>query len=121
MPDISASNTPSSWCRRSPNYLLGQLRSVRLDESCEDSPMKYAIMSMIRLLGLLSAADRVRFFQKRAMSAHRNRQFLDTHPGFVPPPADLAFDAYSMVDWAAYHDGGLRHARVFADAILSRT
>src|SRR5438876_12028671 len=84
-------------------------------------PMKYAIMSTIRSLGLLGAADNMRFFQKRAMTAHRNRRFLETHPGFVPPPADLAFDAYSMVDWAAYLDGGLRHARVFADVILSRT
>lgn len=91
------------------------------DSSAEDSPMKYAIMSAIRSLGLLSAADRVRFFQKRAMGAHRNRRFLQTHPDFVPPPADLAFDAYGMVDLAAYHEGGLRHARIFADAILSLT
>jgi len=83
--------------------------------------MKYAIMSTIRSLGLLSVADRMRFFQKRAMAAHRNRRFLETYPDFVPPPADLAFDAYGMVDWAAYHEGGLRHARVFADAILSLT
>ena len=85
------------------------------------TPMKYAIMSTIRSLGLLSAADRMRFFQKQAMGANRNRRFLETHPDFVPPPADLAFDAYNMIDWASYHEGGLRHARVFADAIMSRT
>ena len=82
--------------------------------------MKYAIMSAVRALGLLPAADQVKFVQRRVASARGNSRFLAEHPGFVPPPADLAFDAYNAVDWAAYHDGGRRHAEVFADAILQR-
>ena len=82
--------------------------------------MKYAIMSAVRALGLLPAADRIKFVQRRATSARGNSRFLAEHPGFVPPPADLAFDAYNAVDWTAYHDGGRLHAEVFAEAILTR-
>jgi SAM-dependent methyltransferase len=80
--------------------------------------MKYAIMSAVRALGLLPAADQVKFVQRRVASARGNSRFLAEHPDFVPPPADLAFDAYNAVDWAAYHDGGRRHAEVFAASIL---
>lgn len=83
--------------------------------------MKYAIMSAVRALGLLPAADSIKFVQRRAASARGNIRFLAEHPGFVPPPANLAFDAYNTVDWAAYHDGGRLHAEVFAEAILART
>jgi SAM-dependent methyltransferase len=79
--------------------------------------MKYEAIRLIRSLGLLEVADRVRFLQRWAQSAGPNRAFLHAHPDFVVPPADLAFDAYNHVNWAAYYETGLEHARMFAGVI----
>lgn len=79
--------------------------------------MKYQLISLIRSLGLLKAADTVKFWIHRLLRAPRNAAFSRRHPGFRVPPHDLAFDAYNHCDWQAYRDSGLRHAAVFADII----
>lgn len=82
--------------------------------------MKYHILNATRSLGLLPMFDRMAFLRKRAAAARRNRAFIDAHPDFAVPPADLAFDAYNKVDWADYHDLGLVHAGMFARLIRER-
>ncbi|BAV64963.1 class I SAM-dependent methyltransferase [Sphingobium cloacae] len=82
--------------------------------------MKYHIISATRSLGLLPVLDRMTFLHKSAKAARGNRAFLASRPDFAVPPADLAFDAYNKVDWADYHDMGLRHAGLFARLIRER-
>jgi SAM-dependent methyltransferase len=79
--------------------------------------MKYRIIDTTRALGLLPMLDKVTYLRKTAQKARDNRAFLARHPDFAVPPADLAFDAYNKVDWADYHDLGLKHATLFADLI----
>lgn len=83
--------------------------------------MKYAVLSLIRALGLLVLADQVKFLWHRLKVARRNRRFRAAHPTFVVPPADLAFDAYNHADWTKYRDGGVAHARIFAEIIDHET
>jgi SAM-dependent methyltransferase len=79
--------------------------------------MKYQLISLIRSLGLLKAADTVKYWIHRLLLAPRNAAFRRRNPDFRVPPHDLAFDAYNHVDWHAYRDSGLRHAGVFAGII----
>lgn len=83
--------------------------------------MKYRIIDTTRALGLLPMLDKVTYLRKTALKASDNRAFRARHPDFAVPPPDLAFDAYNKVDWADYHDLGLRHATLFADLIRART
>ncbi len=76
--------------------------------------LRFAAIRVIRRAGLLAAADYGRFQLRRWQTAAANRDFLDRHPEFVPPPEDLAFDAYNHVDWHRYHEGGRLHAAFFA-------
>jgi len=88
---------------------LGQHAAARL--------WKYRGITLLRRLGLLAAADRVKLAAARLKSWGRNRRFRRADPDFAVPPSDLAFDAYNTIDWQAYRDGGLAQARAFADLI----
>ncbi len=46
-----------------------------------------------------------------------NANFRSAHPGFVVPPAPLAFDAYGNVNNAAYVASGELHAHMIGDII----
>lgn len=76
--------------------------------------MKFMLVQGVRATGLLKAADTVKYWLGRARSRARNAAFVQRHPDFATPPDELAFDAYNHVDWPAYRDSGLAHARLFA-------
>jgi SAM-dependent methyltransferase len=76
--------------------------------------LKFTLVQAVRSTGMLKPADNVKFWLGRARTHLRNARFTRQHPTFAAPPADLAFDAYNHVDWQAYHDSGLAHARLFA-------
>ncbi len=78
---------------------------------------KYKVLGWIRQLDLLRQADDFKFFIKKLSLASKNREFIAKNPDFPVPPVDLAFDAYNMFDWEEYKKGGLRHAKIFTEAI----
>lgn len=81
--------------------------------------MKRHILAVARASGVLAQADRLMLWRARLSAHRRNRDFLRAHPGFATPPEELAFDAYHHVDWSAYHESGLGHARAYAEVIAS--
>lgn len=81
--------------------------------------MKYRVLGAVRRLGLLPMFDRARFQLRWWGARASNRRFLRRNPGFVPPPAHLAYDAHNNVNWQIYDEIGRAHARVFADAIAA--
>ena len=81
--------------------------------------VKFQVIRLIRRAGLLRAADRCRFEVRRLRTASANRRFLASHPEFVPPPRDLAFDAYNHFLWSEYLAGGKRHAEFFTKIVTS--
>jgi ubiquinone/menaquinone biosynthesis C-methylase UbiE len=46
-----------------------------------------------------------------------NKQFLESHPDFIPPPYHLAYDAYNHTNWKAYNDMGRTHSRLISELI----
>jgi len=47
----------------------------------------------------------------------KNRQFLNEHPEFVPPPYFLSYDAYNHTSWTQYYHLGLSHSRLLKELI----
>lgn len=82
--------------------------------------VKFMLVQGVRSSGLLKPADTVKYWVSRARTHLRNARFTRQHPGFIAPPADLAFDAYNHIDWQAYHDSGLAHARLFARLLAAQ-
>lgn len=76
--------------------------------------LRFQVIRLIRALGLLRLADAMRFQTHRFAVASKNRDFSRRHPGFVPPPASLAYDAYNHANWEVYWKQGLGHATFFA-------
>lgn len=87
----------------------------------ERGGLKYRVIENVRKRGLLRPFDELRFAQRKLQFARSNRRFAHQNVGFALPPPAIAFDAYNMVDWVAYRDGGLKHAQVFADAMLTHS
>lgn len=81
--------------------------------------IKFTLVRIIRIAGLLWAADACKFWLGRLRSAARNRRFEREFPQFATPPRHLAFDALNHVDWPAYRESGERHAALFARVLRS--
>jgi len=80
--------------------------------------IKFQLIRLIRTLGLLKVADNFRFKLRQHDTADANKRFMAENPGFIPPPKDLAFDAYNHFDWSVYTKTGKLHAEFFAKTIL---
>ena len=79
--------------------------------------MRYKILQAVRDGGLLDAWDSLSFAKDRLRSARANRRFMKANPGFMPPPADLAFDAYNNTRLDDYASLGRRQAEGFASLL----
>jgi ubiquinone/menaquinone biosynthesis C-methylase UbiE len=80
-----------------------------------DSPtLRRQGIALLRALGLLPAADEFRFLLNVRQNRKKNREFAASRPSETFPPARLAYDAYSFVDYENYYNGG-RHS---AEAVL---
>jgi len=79
--------------------------------------VRQRIVGLLRKVRLLTLADRAMLVVELVKRGRANRRFLAAHPHFAVPPAALAFDAYNHVDWQAYHDSGMLHARLVADVV----
>lgn len=66
---------------------------------------------------LVHAVDYAKFISGIVRNRPINQRFLAEHPGFVPPPYHLAYDAYNNTNWRAYYDTGRIHAHLIANMI----
>ena len=78
-------------------------------------PARQVVGRILRVSGLLSATDKLRYFASIARLQRRNRKFVSANPGFRLPPKALAFDAYSAPDWAFYKRSGLETAAFLSE------
>ena len=81
--------------------------------------MRSYLLPMAKHLGLIPFLDGLRAHWRAYKIRDTNAQFLNEHRSFVPPPIDLAFDAYKTVDWRSYYESGLIHGGCFAKIIKS--
>lgn len=80
---------------------------------------RFQMIRLIRAFGLLKVADDFRFKLRQYDTAADNKQFIADNPDFIPPPKDLAFDAYNHFNWSTYSKTGQLHSEFFAKTILN--
>jgi len=68
--------------------------------------LRVKIQDSLRKAGLLSLAEKFRYYQKLWSLKKANRNFIHQNPNFKLPPEMLAFDAYSAPDWDFYKRSG---------------
>ena len=78
---------------------------------------KNNIAHYLRKFYLLQFADYLMFVGNVLKNRKPNKFFLADHPGFIPPPAYLAYDAYNHTNWQNYYEMGLRHSTLISDLI----
>jgi SAM-dependent methyltransferase len=68
--------------------------------------LRVKIQDSLRKAGLLSVAEKFRYYQKLWSLRKANKSFIRQNPTFKLPPEALAFDAYSAPDWDFYKRSG---------------
>lgn len=79
--------------------------------------LKQRIVAVARGARLLRPAEALKYLWECYRVRRKNAFFVAQHPGFTPPPPDVAFDAYANTDWTAYDATGREHAGVVAGLI----
>lgn len=75
------------------------------------------IVYYLRKFHLLKFTDHFLFLGNVLKNRKSNQEFLAEYPGFVPPPAHLAYDAYNHTNLRAYYNMGLKHSELISDLI----
>ncbi len=73
---------------------------------------------MLRAIGLLTTAERLRFVVNLFLNYRSNREFAERHPGFAFPPHMVAHDAYSTTSFEFYYTSGLEGATIVRDLVM---
>lgn len=71
----------------------------------------------LRKVHLLQLADHLMFVGNVFKNRKPNQLFLVENPDFIPPPANLSYDAYNHTNLQCYHDMGLRHSELISDLV----
>ncbi|HTI90990.1 MAG TPA: class I SAM-dependent methyltransferase [Puia sp.] len=79
--------------------------------------LRVRIQDLLRKAGLLSLAEKFRYYEKTLSLRKANRTFIARNPDFRLPPEDIAFDAYSAPDWDFYKRSGEGSAVFLAEMI----
>ena len=79
--------------------------------------IRHAVGHVLRRLHLLYFADQLMFSGSLVKTWKANRMFRAAHSDFVPPPLQLAYDAYNHTNWQDYFDTGLSHAALITQLI----
>jgi SAM-dependent methyltransferase len=79
--------------------------------------LKTVASQVLRSAGLFEFADGCRGGFDRIKSHRSRRKFQRENPGFVLPPADLAYDAYGRWNAETYRRQGREHAQYIAGLI----
>ncbi len=74
--------------------------------------MKQELVSTARKLGVLSIAERFRYFTHWLRESPRNREFIKSHTAEAFPPTGALYDAMSSMDYEAYFTSGTKVAKV---------
>jgi SAM-dependent methyltransferase len=77
--------------------------------------LRVKVQTVLRNIGLLFLAEKVRYWWKLALLRKKNRIFKNDFPEFILPPSGLAFDAYSAPDWFFYKISGEGTAKFLKD------
>jgi len=75
-----------------------------------DRSKRNLLMHLLRTFRLLSLGNLARFFLIYLREYSDNRRFRLEHPGFMLPPAWLAFDAYASINNEYYYNLGKSQA-----------
>lgn len=75
------------------------------------------IAQLLRKIHLRQFADNLMYIGNVLANRKSNHLFSAEHPGFIPPPSYLAYDAYNHTNWQDYYETGLSHARLVSDLI----
>jgi SAM-dependent methyltransferase len=78
------------------------------------------IQHLLRQAHLLNLAEYGRYLRSVLQYYRRNEAFITSHPEFVVPPSDLAYDAYSAPYWEYYYRSGMEMAEDLANLMKSR-
>jgi hypothetical protein len=78
---------------------------------------KQHLARIIRRLGLMSWAERLRVGILTVKTRRANRCFCASHDGGPLPPASLMHDPYGMVDYAWYWNTGKNSAHALGEII----
>ena len=68
---------------------------------------KKQIGRFLQKSNLIQLVDTTKLLVSILRNRNKNRQFLNEHPGFVPPPYFLSYDAYNHTNWTQYYHLGL--------------
>ncbi len=72
------------------------------------------IKSFFRKTGLLPIVEKLRYIFSLFTNSSRNRKFIKEHPGFIPPPSQAAYDAYTTIDHSLYFKSGKKEAEIIS-------
>lgn len=72
------------------------------------------LSNLIRAIGLLKAADGIRYRVMQCKERRANAEFRRTHPDFQVPPDYLMYESFQL-NYAKYHAEGLHAARWLRD------
>jgi len=78
---------------------------------------KKQIGRFLQKSNLIQLVDTTKLLVSILRNRNKNRQFLNEHPGFVPPPYFLSYDAYNHTNWTQYYHLGLSHSRLMKELI----
>lgn len=67
--------------------------------------LKAGISTLIRSMGLIYQADRIRYFLLRLIKQRVNKDFVAKHPGVPFPPDYLMYEAFRL-NYEKYYNGG---------------
>ena len=87
-------------------------RSLLLRPPSTMQNLRQRTVVLLRELGLLPAFDELRLWLKVTRNRKRNKTFAASFPTEVFPPARLCDEAYALVDYENYYEGGRRSAEV---------
>jgi len=78
---------------------------------------KQHIVNVLRQLRMLSLVDYLYYLINLKNNRLSNKAFAETHPDFLLPPSELAYDAYGHTNWDAYFHTGKEHAQYISNLI----
>lgn len=79
--------------------------------------MKKLIKGVLRILGLMQVADRLRYSYLKIKNRKRNRLFRQDHPEVVLPPDYMMYEAFGL-DYYRYYVNGRKSAKWVVDLVL---
>ena len=75
---------------------------------------KYELSAFIRRIGLIRAADKLRFYFEYIRTYNIRKSFIDQHPNILLPPAYYLYETFNL-NYSAYYYNGMKTANWIAE------